>query len=77
MVPAPAYEELTAMPEEELIRRYNAIAEGAAIPLEGFRFELWRRQSNRQVHWIIGLTVVVVVFTAANVGLAMAVLTKS
>jgi hypothetical protein len=76
MFPAPGYEELTAMPEEELIRRYNEISKGVAIPLEGFRFELWRRQSNGQVHWIIGLTVAVLVLTAVNAALAVAVFTK-
>lgn len=74
---APRYEDLTKMSNAELIATYNDEASNVVVGLEWFRFELWRREAARQTNAVIWLTVVIMVLTAANVGLAVAVLVKA
>lgn len=74
---APRYEDLTKMSNAELIATYNDEASNVVVGLEWFRFELWRREAARQTNAVICLTVVIMVLTAANVGLAVAVLVKA
>ena len=74
---APRYDELTGMSDADLISAYNDAAPNVMVGLEWFRFELWRREAAKQTKWVIWLTFVVMVFTAANVVLAAAVLAKA
>ncbi len=71
-----AYEQLTGMSKADLISAYNDTARNTVVGLEWYRFELWRREASRQTTAVIWLTVVIMVLTAANVALAVAVLAK-
>ena len=71
---APKYEELTGLPQADLIAAYNETAPDVVVGLEWFRFELWRREAGRQTRAVIWLTAVMTVLTLANVVLAVAVL---
>jgi len=74
---APRYEEMTGMSDADLISAYDDTARNTVVGLEWYRFELWRREARRQTKAVIWLTVVITVLTAANVGLAAAVLAKT
>ena len=54
---APKHEQLTEMSDADLIGEYNHAAPNVVVGLEGFRFELWRREAARQTKAVIWLTV--------------------
>ena len=74
---APKYEQLTGMSDADLIAAYNDESQNVIVGLEWYRFELWRREAAKQTRAVIWLTGVMTVLTAANVGLAVAVLAKT
>jgi hypothetical protein len=65
------------MSDADLITAYNDAAPSVIVGLEWFRFELWRREAASQTKAVIWLTGVMTFLTAANVGLAVAVLVKA
>lgn len=74
---APKYEQLTEMSDADLIAAYDDESQNVIVGLEWYRFELWRREAAKQTKAVIWLTGVMTVLTAANVGLAVAVLVKT
>jgi hypothetical protein len=74
---APRYEELTGMSKADLTTAYNDASPNVIVGLEWFRFELWRREASRQTWAVIWLTVAIMVLTAVNIAVALAVLAKT
>jgi hypothetical protein len=63
---APTIEELEAMSDQEVRRRYNEIATNTAVGLEWYREELQHRSIARQTETLVRLTKFIALPTIAN-----------
>ena len=75
---APKHDQLAAMSEEELVARYNDLAENTVVGTAFYREELARRQLSRESARMLSLTNsmakltwVILALTAVNAGLVL------
>ena len=75
---APKHDQLAAMSEEELVARYNDLAENTVVGTDFYREELARRQLSRESARMLSLTNsmakltwVILALTAVNAGLVL------
>jgi hypothetical protein len=81
---APKHDQLGTLSDEELIARYNSLAESTAVGTAFYREELARRQLARESARMLtltqtmkNLTWIILVLTAANAALVLYPLLKA